>query len=131
MTILRQPAAWAGSLGHFSVNYGYYFMLTWLPSYLVNARGFNVADMAKIGALVYCIHAVSSTLAGVTVDRLFRRGLSTRRVLKRTIRTGQFYLAFMVSAAVLLLAAMAYGALIPRIEPVKWADDGRELAARV
>jgi MFS transporter, ACS family, D-galactonate transporter len=211
MTILRQPAAWAGSLGHFSVNYGYYFMLTWLPSFLVNARGFNVAEMAKIGALVYCIHAVCSTLAGMMADRLTRRGMSTHRVLKRTIvtgilgsaatialsattegratvvflaltgvffglispmvsaivqtlagpvaagrwygaqnvsgqmagvvaplvtgfivdRTGQFYLAFMVSAGVLLLAGVAYGALIPRIEPVRWADDGRELTARI
>jgi MFS family permease len=46
-------------------------------------------------------------------------------------RTGQFYLAVMVSAGMLLLAAVAYGALIPRIEPVRWTDDGRELSVRV
>jgi MFS family permease len=207
VTILRQPAAWAGSLGHFSVNYGYYFMLTWLPSFLVKAQGFTVAEMAKIGALVYCLHAVFSTLAGTMADRLIRRGVPTHRVLKGTIvsgilgsaativfsanaegratvvflaltgvffglispmvsaivqtlagpvaagrwygaqnvsgqmagvvaplvtgfivdRTGQFYLAFIVSAGVLLLAALAYGVLIPRIEPVRWPDDAREL----
>ena len=70
----------------------------------------------------YCAQNVSGQLAGVGAP------LVTGFIVDRT---GQFYLAFMVSAAVLLLAAVAYGALIPRIEPVRWADDGREMATTV
>ena len=39
--ILRSPALWGTGLGLFSTNYAFYFMLTWLPSYLVRERGFS------------------------------------------------------------------------------------------
>jgi MFS family permease len=35
-------------------------------------------------------------------------------------RTGEFYWAFAIAAGVALLGALAFGVLIPRIEPVKW-----------
>jgi MFS family permease len=35
-------------------------------------------------------------------------------------RTGEFYWAFAIAAGVALLGSLAFGVLIPRIEPVKW-----------
>jgi len=32
--------------GHFAGNYFWYFLLTWLPFYLVHERGFSMDDMA-------------------------------------------------------------------------------------
>ncbi len=37
--ILRQRGLWGASLGHFAGNYNFYFILAWLPEYLVKARG--------------------------------------------------------------------------------------------
>jgi len=34
------------SLGHFSSNYNFYFILAWLPEYLVTVRGFSMQVMA-------------------------------------------------------------------------------------
>ncbi len=47
--LLRERALWGTSLGHFSSNYAYYFMLTWLPVVLVRDRGFTLTGMAVIG----------------------------------------------------------------------------------
>src|SRR5579862_1664884 len=35
LTILRLPCAWGAFIGHFCGNYFYYFLLAWLPTYLV------------------------------------------------------------------------------------------------
>jgi len=39
LAILRQRAMWGAGLGHFSANYSFYFVILWLPLYLVKARG--------------------------------------------------------------------------------------------
>src|ERR1044072_9276522 len=53
LAILRRREAIGACLGHFCVNYGFYFVLSWLPLYLVQARGLSVARMAEIGGLIY------------------------------------------------------------------------------
>jgi MFS-type transporter involved in bile tolerance (Atg22 family) len=37
--------------------------------------------------------------------------------------TGQFAWAFIIAAAVLLIGAFAWGLIVPRIEPIRWADE--------
>jgi len=38
-------------------------------------------------------------------------------------RTGEYYWAFAIAAGVALLGSLAFGVLIPRIEPVAWHVD--------
>ena len=38
-TILRQRALWGASIGNFGINYSFFFVLAWLPTYLVKERG--------------------------------------------------------------------------------------------
>jgi MFS family permease len=38
-------------------------------------------------------------------------------------RTGEYFWAFVVVGAVLLIGAVAWGAVIPRVEPVRWPDE--------
>jgi MFS family permease len=80
--ILMQPRAWGSSLGHFCANYSLYFIISWLPLYLVKARGFTVAEMAEIGGVVYVINAVSAQAAGWLSDRWMSAGASDTRVRK-------------------------------------------------
>ena len=72
--LLRQPSLWGTSLGLFSTNYGFYFMLTWLPYYAVRERGFSTGEMASLAGSSYVVNALSALLAGVCVDRLARAG---------------------------------------------------------
>ena len=43
LEILSKRSAWGAFFGHFCGNYFWFFLLTWLPTYLVNERGFTNA----------------------------------------------------------------------------------------
>ena len=73
-TLLRQPSLWGTSLGLFSSNYTFYFMLTWLPFYLVRERGFSTGEMASLTGGSYVVNALSALLTGWAIDRVARSG---------------------------------------------------------
>jgi MFS family permease len=91
--ILRRPEVWAAGAGSFLSYYGHYFVLTWLPLYLVKARGFSLEQMAQIGALVYCMHAASCAMIGWLSDRWVARGADTNRVRKSIVIVGSLAIA--------------------------------------
>ena len=80
--ILRQRALWGASLGHFASNYGYYFIVSWLPFYLVKARGFSIGSMAAIASWAYLLNAASALTMGWAADRWIRGGRSPTLVYK-------------------------------------------------
>jgi MFS family permease len=84
-TILKQPSLWGTTLGLFSSNYTFYFMLTWMPFYLVRERGFSTAEMAQIAGVAYVVNALSAVLSGWVTDRLIVNGRSTNVVYKATM----------------------------------------------
>jgi len=84
-TILKQPSLWGTSLGLFSSNYVFYFMLTWMPYYLVHERGFSTIGMTKIATSAYVINALSAVVGGWVLDRLIVRGRSANGVYKTTM----------------------------------------------
>ena len=73
LSLLRQRALWGTSLGHFASNYTFYFMLTWLPFYLVRERGFSTAAMATLTGSAYVVNALSALFAGWAIDRVSAR----------------------------------------------------------
>jgi len=209
--ILGRREFWGAALGHFSINYGFYFVMTWLPTFLVKAGGFTIAQMAWIGFTIYGIYALVTALAGALSDRWIRHGGSATLVRKTfalasglgaalTIagsalveprsavwllgmagvffglstptmfamtgtlagpraagrwsgaqnvagqlagilapvvtglivdRTGRFSWAFVVAAAVSLLATVAWGLVIRRVETVNWPDEPAKVALAV
>jgi MFS family permease len=72
--ILRQPSLWGTALGLFSSNYVFFFVLTWLPYYVVRERGFSTAEMASLTGVAYVVSALSSIIAGWGIDRFVRAG---------------------------------------------------------
>ena len=80
--ILRQRALWGTSLGHFASNYSFYFILSWLPFYLVKARGFSMETMAVTASWSYLLNAVSALLMGWAADRWVRSGRSIDLIYK-------------------------------------------------
>jgi MFS family permease len=73
---------WGCLIGHFSLNYFLYFVLSWLPLYLVKERGFTIAEMAQFGALIYVLDGISSVAAGWISDRWAAAGIAITRVRK-------------------------------------------------
>jgi MFS family permease len=72
--ILKHPALWGTGLGLFSSNYTFYFMLSWLPSYLVRERGFSMTQMAQLAGGAYLVNALFALGTGWAIDRVIRRG---------------------------------------------------------
>ena len=119
LDILAMRSAWGTFLGHFGGNYFLYFLLTWLPYYLVHERQFSLATMGKIGALAYAFMAAVGLLTGYASDRLIEAGHSVTIVRKSMIAAGQAVGGIAIAACalagtsvsifLLLLAAGAYG----------------------
>jgi MFS family permease len=80
--ILRQRSAWGSFGGLFTTNYFWYFLLTWLPSYLVREQHFTMQKMAVVGAAAYSAIGVTTTFCGWLSDHWIKGGADTTRVRK-------------------------------------------------
>ena len=80
--ILRRRELWGASLGHFASNYGYYFIVSWLPFYLIKSRGFSMGSMVTIASWAYLLNALSALAMGWLADRWIRAGRSPTMVYK-------------------------------------------------
>lgn len=200
-------SAWGTCIGLFCGNYVNYFLITWLPFYLVRERHFSMDKMARIGGTAYLLAALACTISGWLSDRWIASGataslarkafaggglalsgillalavvsgprlcvalvilgvigfgvfasniwaitqtLAGQRATGRWVgfqsffgnmsgmvapavtgyvlqRTGQFYWAFLIVAAVALAGSASWILLVGRVEPVIW---DRKLRAR-
>ena len=202
--IFGKREAWGTFLGLFCGNYGWYFMLTWLPQYFIKERHYSTEMMAQLGSLPFWSVATGALVGGWLSDRWIDRGASPTRVRKtftvaglslfavlflpgaliadptlnlwllvtaafcfgffssnlwavtQTLagtaaagrwtgiqnmagnfagivvpivtgalldRTGKFYAAFVCVSALVLLGALSYLIVIPKIEPVSWRSE--------
>lgn len=80
--VLKQRGLWGASLGHFTSNYTYYFILQWLPYYLVQSRGFSMDKMADVVSESYVINALAAVSVGWGLDALVRRNISATFLYK-------------------------------------------------
>src|ERR1700722_6217947 len=80
--ILKQRGLWGASLGLFASNYNFYFILSWLPDYLVQERGFSMSVMAAVAGSAYLINALSALAAGWVVAAWTRSGRSPNTFYK-------------------------------------------------
>jgi nitrate/nitrite transporter NarK len=81
-SILCQRGLWGASLGHFAANYTFFFILAWLPEYLVKARGFSMQTMAGVAGAAYLVNALAGFLAGWATDRWIHSGGSANLAYK-------------------------------------------------
>jgi len=110
--ILRRREAWGTSLGMFALGYVWYFLLSWLPSYLVSERGFSMREMAVLGSLPFWGMAASSLAGGWTSDRWIRAGGDPTRVRKTYVAGGLILCAAAMLPAAIVSDAGASVALI-------------------
>ncbi|WP_042886760.1 MFS transporter [Cupriavidus necator] len=64
---------WLVTFVDFCYGWSLWVYLTWLPSYLKEARGFDLKQLALFTALPLMAGVVGDTLGGVLSDRIFRR----------------------------------------------------------
>ncbi len=79
---------WGASAGHFCLNYVLYFMVTWLPFYLVREQHVSMTSMSRIAALYYLTDATSAFVSGWLADLWMRHGGTTTMVRKAAMGVG-------------------------------------------
>jgi MFS family permease len=116
LEFLQFRSAWGTCIGLFCGNYVNYFLITWLPYFLVRERHFTMDAMAKIGGVAYLLGAVASTFSGWLSDRWIAAGASPTLV-RKTFTGGGMALAgiFLVLAPIggpiLCVAAIIAGVI--------------------
>ncbi len=98
--ILRRRDAWGTFLGSSCYTYPSYFILTWLPSYLVRERHVSMRELSVLGTLPYIAAAVTTTACGWLSDYWIKRGGSPTLVRKTFVVTGMLLSSMIVGATV-------------------------------
>jgi ACS family D-galactonate transporter-like MFS transporter len=72
-TLLADRTFWAMSFSILLSSYYWYFVLTWVPSYLILSRHFSTLGMGRVLSTALFTMAIVNILAGAAADRLAAR----------------------------------------------------------
>ena len=138
--VLGRRDTFGTSLGMFCYGYAWYFLLSWLPYYLVVERHFSVRAMALFGALPFCGSALSALVSGWASDRLIARGASVTRVRKSFVVGGLLLCTLLLPAAMvrdtsfalvlLTVASLAVGLFSSNVWAITQTLAGRAAAGK-
>jgi MFS transporter, ACS family, D-galactonate transporter len=110
--LLRQRSLWGSCVGLFCVNYVNYFLITWLPYFLVRERHFTLREMATLAGIAYIASACCALLAGRLSDRWVSAGASPSLVRKTFTAGGLALSGIFLGFASASAMAVCVGALI-------------------
>jgi ACS family D-galactonate transporter-like MFS transporter len=86
-------------LTFFCFDYYWYFLVNWLPDYLVTARGLTILRAGIYAALPYFVFGASEPIGGWIADRLVRRGWTETRARKGVVTVAFFTGLLLIPAA--------------------------------
>ena len=110
--ILKRREAWGTFLGLFCLNYSWYFVLSWLPTYLRDERHYSMRMVSIYGSLPFWAVAGTSVIFGALSDRLIRNGRTPTRVRLACLGGGLFLNALMVPAYMIQDQVLSMGLMI-------------------
>ena len=96
--LIKLPAFWGLTIGAFFYSYYSFFLLTWLPSYLVMERGYSFLRMGLFTAIPYVGTVFVSFASARIADRWIARGGRPVYVRKMFVAGG-----FLTGSTILLL----------------------------
>jgi MFS family permease len=117
-SLFRYRTVWGMMIGFFCLNFVIYFFITWFPTYLIQARGFSLAQLGTLGLLPGLVAIPSGWLGGFTSDALYRRGWSLTAA-RKTCLVGGMLMSSVITLSVfapnayvaLFFFSIAYGSL--------------------
>ncbi len=108
-TLLTSPNMWAVMCAYFTYVYCLWIFLSWLPSYLIEARGFTLIKVGIFASLPLWAGVVGDTVGGLATDWLLHKTGSARLARRAVAIVGMLgCVSFIVPAA---LTADAYTAV--------------------
>jgi ACS family sodium-dependent inorganic phosphate cotransporter len=80
--LLTKAPVWAIIINHFCSNWGFYVILTWLPTYFHQALGVDIVQVGVYTILPWLVMFLMANVAGWTADHLLQQGFSLTSVRK-------------------------------------------------
>lgn len=88
--IFTSLPVWAIVVAHFSENWGFYTLLTELPSFLKHRLDFDLSEAGFVSALPYLVMAFTIQVGGQVADYLRRRQILTTSVVRKVFNSFGF-----------------------------------------
>jgi MFS family permease len=80
---------WSMSIAHIASNYVFYFLLGWLPLFLVTSRGLTIREMTYLATLGYAAQAVAALGFGMLSDSWTKAGRQEAAIRRWMMILGQ------------------------------------------
>ncbi|RBQ17628.1 MFS transporter [Spongiactinospora rosea] len=109
--LLRYRTTWGMIFGFFCLSFVLYFFITWFPSYLVDARGFDLLKLGIFGMLPALLAIPAQWLGGALQTRLINAGRSVSYARKVPLISGLVVSSVIVFAGVVESPAAALALL--------------------
>ncbi|CAG4958814.1 unnamed protein product [Parnassius apollo] len=99
--MLTSGPVWAIVMAHFSENWGFYTLLTFLPTFMQDVFKFETSQTGWLSAVPYLAMAIVLQFAGHLADWLLKKGILSRTNIRKIFNCGAFLsqTIFMVAAA--------------------------------
>ena len=107
--LLGNWSLWSMGIGHSLGNFCFYFLLAWLPLYLVQSRGYSIGEMTILASVGYGVQAVAAMAYGAISDRWTRSGRS-----EATVRRAMMIISQLLAAVAIfgIYSSESVGALL-------------------
>jgi MFS transporter, ACS family, glucarate transporter len=100
-TLAKSPNVWFLCLAYFSNSYGSYFVMTWLPTYLAERRGFQKESLSFFSGLPLLLSVLGDLTGGAVTDFI------TRRFGLRLGRSGVAVIGYAVAGAAMFASVLS------------------------
>jgi sugar phosphate permease len=87
-TLLRSPNMWAIMCAYFCYVYCLWIFLSWLPTYLIDYRGFTLLKVGMLASLPLFAGVIGDTVGGLATDWLLRRTGNAKLARRAVAMTG-------------------------------------------
>jgi len=106
--LIAQPKVLGLCLGFAAYNYSFYFLLTWLPSYLSTALGLDLFHSVVYTSVPWLVATVADlAVGGFLVDALIQRGWDAAGVRRTVLVLGMMFGVAIIGAATARTASTA------------------------
>jgi MFS family permease len=109
--LLRSRALLGICIGFFCWDYFWYFLISWLPTYLNTVRHMSMPNIALFGGLPFLIFAAAEAIGGWTAGRMIRAGYGLTAVSKG-FATATFVVGLLIIPAAIVESSTASIALL-------------------
>lgn len=110
--LIGRWSLWSMGIVHCLANYCFYFLLGWLPSFLVRSRGFSITEMTVLATIGYAVQAVCALGYGRFSDWWTRSGRSEAACRRWMMVASQAAAAIAILGLAFAHGAVAIGLLL-------------------